>query len=166
MSKEKQAAEILELKGQPVDRPSRAQGAPGFQGGRPVMPKTLGPVAAKEWRRLCRELYKRGTSTKLDGTILELHCITWTRYQAAQAEIGDKFFVDIPVTDSNGAVFWKRGANPALIVLEKCEAILKQTLKELGATPASRAVKQMTQQGRLRNAPPLAGSAAEFLLED
>jgi len=153
----------LFLKSQ-ASRPSRAAGVPGFAGGRPAMPKHLSEVARQEWRRLLRELIKRGTSTRIDGSILELYCETYARWRACKTEIGDNFFVDIPVTDSNGQIVYKRGANPAVATLEKCESLMRQLLTQLGATPASRAVKQMTQEGRKRNAPPLPGSIGAHLL--
>jgi P27 family predicted phage terminase small subunit len=154
----------LFLKGQ-APRASRAAGPPGFHGGRPTMPKYLEGVARQEWKRIVRELVKRGTATKIDGSILELHCETYARWRACKEEVGEKYFVDIPVTDSNGAVFFKRGVNPAVATMEKCEGLMRQLLAQLGATPASRKIQQMTTEGRKRNAPPLPGSADEFLQE-
>ena len=113
---------------------------------------------------MLREQIKRGTSTKIDGSVLELYCETYSRWRSCNEEINGKFFIDIPVTDSNGAINWKRGPNPALASLEKCEGLMRQLLAQLGATPASRAAKQMTQEGRKKNAPPLPGSAGELLL--
>ena len=90
---------------------------------------------------MLREQIKRGTSTKIDGSVLELYCETYSRWRSCKEEINGKFFIDIPVTDSNGAINWKRGPNPALASLEKCEGLMRQLLAQLGATPGSRAVK-------------------------
>jgi P27 family predicted phage terminase small subunit len=162
LSRPAQLPHVLELKGR-KPRTSRAAGVPGFAAGRPATPKTLSAEARAEWKRLVRELLARGTLTKPDATILELHCETYARWLACKAEIDGKFFVDIPVTDSNGQIVYKRGPNPACAMLEKCEAILRQTLVQLGATPNSRAIKQMTTEGRKRNEPAIPGSVGALL---
>jgi P27 family predicted phage terminase small subunit len=152
----------MDLKGA---RPQHTRASnPAFEAGRPTMPKDLTGAARAEWKRLCRELMRRGTGTKLDAGILELHCQTYQRWRACLAEIGDKLFIDVPVTDANGIFLgMKRKPNPALAIAQKCEATLKHTLAALGATPASRRVSQMTASGRLKNEPPKPGTAAAML---
>jgi P27 family predicted phage terminase small subunit len=112
---------------------------------------------------MVRELVKRGTATKLDATILELHAVTYASWLECLAEIGDKHFVDSPVQDSSGQVYFKRVVNPAVAVAQQYAATLKQTIAALGASPASRKVSQMTKEGRAKNEPPKPGTAAALL---
>jgi P27 family predicted phage terminase small subunit len=162
LAKTAQSAELLELKGRKPDA-SRSAGPSSFQGGRPTMPRHLTGAAKSEWRRMVRELVKRGTATKLDATILELHAVTYASWLECLAEIGDKHFVDSPVQDSSGQVYFKRVVNPAVAVAQQYAATLKQTIAALGASPASRKVSQMTKEGRATNETPKPGTAAALL---
>jgi P27 family predicted phage terminase small subunit len=60
-----------------------------FTGGRPKMPKhlNLNADAADFWKRLVKELGKRGTLTRVDGCALEIAAITYARWRACVAEI-------------------------------------------------------------------------------
>ena len=115
------------------------QGEPAFAGGKPKMPADLSPASQAEWKRLVRELAKRGTLTKVDSSALEIYAVTFARWKACVAEL-EKYgpVVETTWTDQNGNVHTKRTENPASKIAGRLENSMRAMLKEFSATPASR----------------------------
>lgn len=115
--------------------------------GRPTMPQDLPPAGQQEWRRLVKELLKRGTVTKGDRSVLELHCRTYAHYKDCEEEMR-KYgrFVDSVRLDSNGEAHTVRVENPASKVALKLLAQMRQFLVQLCCTPAAREKAKQAQQ--------------------
>jgi P27 family predicted phage terminase small subunit len=110
-----------------------------FERGSPKMPDDLTESGKKEYRRLVRELKRRGTLTRVDGSSLELYIRTWETWRAAHAEVqANGVMVETAVTDSRGDVHIVRKQNPATKIAAACAATLRQMLREFGATPKAR----------------------------
>ena len=97
-----------------------------FKSGRPKMPDGLPPEAAKEWRRLVPKLCRRKTMTKVDASACEIYCRMWARYIVVADEAQA-----YPLTPD-------RQESGASKIATRLESNLKNMLKELSATPASR----------------------------
>ena len=52
-----------------------------FVAGRPKMPHDFSPEEEREWKRVVKELWKRGTVTRIDGSALEVYVRTWGRWR-------------------------------------------------------------------------------------
>jgi P27 family predicted phage terminase small subunit len=123
------------------------------------MPKYFSGEAKAEWKRLVGELLRRGTLTKIDRGILELHCVTYAHWRECIAEIvKGGAFVDVPVMDASGNVFMRRKKNIATDEAAKDAAAMRGFLIQLGATPAARKTQQLTREGAKRNEPAKPGS--------
>lgn len=129
--------EIHRLKG---TRPTRAA-APQepVPAGRPTMPKHLSPIARDKWREMIRTLSSRGTLTRGDGPALEVFVETYARWRACLKEIDTHgVMVTVNYAGANGEPESKRVMNPASKLAAQLETSMRQMLKELGQTPASR----------------------------
>lgn len=110
-----------------------------FPAGKPKMPRDLSPVAQAEWRRLVRELQRRGTLTRVDSSALEIYCTTFARWKQAVAEVEKHGpVIETTWTDQHGTVHTKLIENPASKIAGRLENSLRAMLKEFSATPASR----------------------------
>jgi hypothetical protein len=87
-----------------------------FVAGRPKMPRDLSPVEETEWKRITKELWKRGTVTRIDGSALEVYVRTWGRW---------RMLIDSP--DAKATKLAAQLINS-----------LRMYQKEFSATPASR----------------------------
>jgi P27 family predicted phage terminase small subunit len=117
------------------DAPESTQ---GFRAGRPKMPKDLPPVAEAEWRRMCKQLLKRGTLTAVDSSALEIYVRMFARWVKVAAMAEEEPLVETEWTDSAGAVHKKVVENPASKIAARLEISLRNYQKEFAATPASR----------------------------
>ena len=154
---------LFELKGTAPDSRRRHDTVPEFTGGRPQTPAHLSDESRKHFKKLVSLLCKRGTITRLDGIALEVLVSQYERLRAAQAELKGEYFIDVPVPDGNGGFVYKRAANPALAVIEKAEGLIRQQLAQLGLSPASRAPKQSTKEGKKKSTAPRPGSVAAMI---
>jgi phage terminase small subunit len=112
--------ELHALRGTAKTRPSRAKAETNtsvpFVVGRPKMPRNFSPAEAAEWKRIVKELWKRGTVTRIDGSALEVYCRTFGKWL---------YFVD--VLEPKAQKLAAQLANS-----------LRMYQKEFSATPASR----------------------------
>jgi P27 family predicted phage terminase small subunit len=108
-------------------------------GGRPRMPQHLTAEARKEWRRVLPLLEERKSVTEADAGALALYCEQFARWVAAKKSVDEKgITVTVNVLDRNGEQMQTTKVNPALRVLQEVEKALRQSLRELGLTPATR----------------------------
>ena len=97
-----------------------------FPASRPKMPAGLPPAAEDEWKRLVPKLCRRKTLTRADCSCLEIYVRMWARYikVADQAQA-------YPLTPDGEE-------SAASKIACRLESNLRNLLKELSATPASR----------------------------
>ncbi len=135
--REPNSPDVQRLKGQ---RSTRAvEKAVQYAGGLPKMPGHLSELAAAEWRRVCRELRKRKTVSRVDGSLLELYCELYARWRLCLQDVaGRGIVVEVTVLDKSGEAHSNRRENPAAQIASRCETQMRQLLKELGATPRAR----------------------------
>ena len=137
--------ELHRLKG---TRPTRTQNPAEskFTGGRPTMPKDLSEAAQAEWKRLVRQLHRRGTLTKIDGSALQIYVEMYSRWKLCLQEIEENgIMVEQTTTDSNGQPHTRRVQNPAAKLATQLENSMRQMLREFAATPATREKAKPTQ---------------------
>jgi P27 family predicted phage terminase small subunit len=147
---------------------SRSAGAQPsrFAGGRPKMPKHLSAVAAEKWREMIRLLNARGTLTRADGPALEVFCETWARWRACLQEIETHgVMVTVEYAGANGEPCSKRVQNPAAKLAAQLEVSMRQMLKELGSTPASREKAKPARPDPKAKKPPAPGSIGDIAPE-
>jgi P27 family predicted phage terminase small subunit len=126
-------------------------GASVFAGGRPKMPADLSPDAAAEWKRIVKELAKRKTCTRLDSSMLEIHCTMFARWKKCARLAEANPTTEVTWTDKNGEPHTKIIEHPASAMATKLENSLRNSLKELSATPASRERAKPTTQPKRKN---------------
>lgn len=116
-----------------ADRPAQ------FVAGKPKMPKDLPPVAQAEWKRLVKDLARRGTLTRADSSAMEIYCRMFARWRAAD-EAAQRVGPEIETSwlDKNGVEHTKTVANPTWKLAAQLEANLRHMLQQFSATPASR----------------------------
>jgi P27 family predicted phage terminase small subunit len=138
---------------------------PVFVGGKPKRPKDLTPEADAEWKRLVKELTKRGTLTRVDSSMLELYVRMWSRWRKVATLAEENPTTEVTWTDKNGEPHSKVIEHPASSMATKLENSLRHMLKELSATPASRNKTKPTAQPASKNAPPHPESKEGLALE-
>ncbi|MGA7447202.1 MAG: P27 family phage terminase small subunit [Terriglobales bacterium] len=112
--------------------------APDFPAGRPKMPLDLSPVAEAEWRRIVPKLGKRKTLTKADASSIEIYVREFARYKKVAAIAEEEPLERVSWLDANGIEHFKTVESAASKVAAKLACSLRNFLKELSATPASR----------------------------
>lgn len=125
-----------------------------FAGGRPKMPADLSPDAEFEWKRIVKELAKRKTCTRLDSSMLEIHCRMFARWKKVSALAEANPITEVTWTDKNGEPHTKIIEHPASSMATKLENSLRNSLKELSATPASRERAKPTREAPPKNSAP------------
>jgi P27 family predicted phage terminase small subunit len=123
---------------------SRVQDTPGFQGGRPKLPKHLCPAARSEMKRCIKLLEERGTLTPGDQSLLAVYAEIYSRWVLAKEQVGADLMVTVQVTDNNGTLRSVTRLNPLLKVVDVCEAKLVTLAAKLGLTPVDRARSKQT----------------------
>lgn len=118
----------------------------------PDMPRHLVGEAAKEWKRISRELVKLGLLTRIDRAALSLYCTQWARHVAAERQIArlhelmledpEAGLVDRTPQGYRIQSVWLQISNKAF---ENCVKILA----EFGMSPSSRSRVQASPQGSL-----------------
>jgi P27 family predicted phage terminase small subunit len=97
----------------------------------PVMPRYLDVFARAEWRRMVKQLEKRGTLDQLDGPLLELYCVAYSRYRLALKELAkDGLLVSTAVGGTK--------THPAVAIAAQAEKAMAELLEEFGITPSTR----------------------------
>ncbi len=125
-------------------RPTRAaaddsDSGNNFVAGRPKMPSDLSKVAQEEWKRIVRELRKRGTLTKVDSSALEVYVRFYAQWRALCAEVDERGpMVNDEFLDKNGELHTRRVYNPAAKLAIQLGTSLRLYQKEFSVTPASR----------------------------
>ncbi len=97
-----------------------------FPASRPKMPAGLPPAAEAEWKRIVPKLCRRKTLTKADSSCLEIYVRMWARYLKVADSAQEN-----PLTELGEE-------SAASKIASRLESNLKNLLKELSATPASR----------------------------
>ena len=110
-----------------------------FPAGRPKMPKDLPPVAQAEWKRLFKELAKRGTMTRVDSSAAEVYVRLFADWRAFEDELENNGrLIDETILDKDGNPHTRRIVNPAVKFAVQLGNAVRQYQKEFSATPASR----------------------------
>ncbi|MGH9505051.1 MAG: phage terminase small subunit P27 family [Terriglobales bacterium] len=130
-----------------------AAGESTFKGGKPKMPKDLSPAAEAEWKRLVKELTRRGTLTRVDSSALEIYVVTFARWKAVCKEAEERPVVETTWTDQHGTVHAKVTENPASKIAGRLENSMRAMLQQFSATPASREKTKPTKQEPTKNQP-------------
>jgi P27 family predicted phage terminase small subunit len=115
-----------------------ATDAPDFPAGRPKMPHDLSPAAEAEWRRIVPKLGKRKTLTKADASSIEIYVREFARYKKVAQLAEENPLERVSWLDTNGNEHFKTVESAASKVAAKLASSLRNFLKELSATPASR----------------------------
>jgi len=143
MPRSRKSLELHALQGTTPDWTN--PGATSFAGGKPKMPRDLSEVERAEWRRLTKELGKRGTLTRVDSSALEIYVRMFGRWKACVADIEKRG----PVVEStwvgqDGIERSKFVENPSSKIANRLENSMRAMLKEFGSTPASREAAKPT----------------------
>jgi P27 family predicted phage terminase small subunit len=109
-----------------------------FVGGKPKMPADLSPIAEAEWKRMVKELRKRGTLTRVDSSALETYCRNFALWRGLMAEAEAQPMVDEIVLDKDGNAHTNRIPNRALRHASQLGNLLARYQTAFAATPASR----------------------------
>jgi len=112
---------------------------PTYTASKPKMPKDLPQAAKDEWKRLVKQLERRGSLTSVDGSQCEIYVRLFAQWKALCLEVEkDGPMIDDVVLDKDGEQVVRRVQNPAMKLANQISAQLRMLLKELGSTPASR----------------------------
>lgn len=113
--------------------------APVFAPSKPKMPKDLTPAEEAEWKRVVRELKKRGTLTRVDSSLLEIYVRIWGRWKLLADDVKTHgAMVEDTRVDKHGEQYTVRVVNPAVKEAARLETSLRLYLQQFAATPASR----------------------------
>jgi len=134
--------------------------------GRPRMPGYLTGAAREKWRSLVRYLGQRGVLTPGDGEMIEQYCQIYARWRTIISEIqkDGSPIVECTVTDSSGAGITVRRESPASKLANRLETQLRQFLKDLTLTVASRERAKPAKKNP-EEEPPKPGTAGWLLAE-
>ena len=108
------------------DRASRAK-QPQIQPGMPRMSRNLSERAQPVWREIIRLLKERGTLTKGDGPTI-----------AAYAECQARLWAVQELIVSEGMVLSGGKTHPCMAVVENCERMLRNYLRDFGLVGLTR----------------------------
>ncbi len=113
--------------------------------GIPDCPAWLDDEAKAKWHELTVLLDKAGVLSRVDADALLIYCELYARWVKAEGEVrAQGITIDVPIVARNkatgeavivGHVIRK---NPALLVAEKCESLMRAYITEFGMTPSSR----------------------------
>jgi len=162
MPKPRKSLEQHELQG---TRPEWTARGLTFVGGKPKRPADLTPEAETEWKRLVNELNRRGTLTRVDSSMLELYVRMWSRWRKVATIAEANPVTEVSWLDKSGAEHFKTIEHPASAMATRLENSLRNMLKELSATPASRERTRPTKQASSKNDPPHPESVEGLKLE-
>ena len=98
----------------------------------PKMPKHLGKVARKEYRRMAKILERCGVLSEIDGSALAAYAQSFATWMEAQELVNEK-----GILVKYGEAKMPR-QNPALIIARDARKEMMRILVEFGMTPSSR----------------------------
>jgi P27 family predicted phage terminase small subunit len=127
---------------------------PIFAGSRPKKPADLTPDEETEWTRIVPQLLRRGTLTRVDSSFLEVYVRMFSRWKKVSRLAAENPTTEVCWVDKNGEPHTKIIEHPASTMATKLENSLRNMLKELSATPASRERTKPTAQAPPKNGPP------------
>jgi P27 family predicted phage terminase small subunit len=129
-------ANVHQLRGNPSKLPAATLDAQAFIDVEiPACPNHLKDEAAKEWRRISRELEKVKLITKLDRGALAAYCVNWARWVYSErklAELGDLGLVESTPSGYRQMGVW-------LQVSHRAQDQMHKFMREFGLTPSARA---------------------------
>ena len=97
----------------------------------PAMPDHLSEEAQKEWHRITPELFKLGLVSKIDFSLIVMHCESWAIYLEAKRKRIESGLI-IRTAQGNAI------ENPFLSVEKRMIDIMRSIAIEFGMSPASR----------------------------
>lgn len=97
----------------------------------PPLPRHLDAEAAREWRRMVKELRALGLLTRIDRAALAAYCVNWSRWVSAENVLRQSGLV---VKSADGGLY----QNPYLAVANRALREMHRFLVEFGMTPSSR----------------------------
>lgn len=106
----------------------------------PRCPKHLTKVAAKEWRRLAKPLYKMGVLSVTDRAALAAYCQAWARWVEAEENLQKGPAL---IKSPSGHV----QQSPWMSIANKQLELMGRYMSELGLSPSARARLQVPGQG-------------------
>jgi P27 family predicted phage terminase small subunit len=112
-----------------ADRINRRE--PTAPAGRPEPPAYLDAEARAKWDDLVSTAEAMGTLTQAEGEAITLYAQAYSRKRKAEAHLETH---GIAIETESGGL----KANPALRVIESCEAIMFRILSEFGLMPAAK----------------------------
>jgi P27 family predicted phage terminase small subunit len=104
---------------------------PALPAGRPDPPAHLDEAARGKWDEMVATAERMGTLTQAEGEALAIYCQAYSRMRKAEKALLEHGLV---VDCANGGL----KSNPALRVIESCEAVMLRIIAEFGLTPSSR----------------------------
>ena len=139
MSRRPKPTAIRELEGDVGHHRKLPGEEPKPQIGAPEMPKGMGLIAKRHWRRYERVLLQLGVLSVVDGAALAEACKSAALSEIYFKKVIEKPTVTLPIFDKEGAVIaWKEVANPLAADYVKMSKNMKAFQIEFGLTPASR----------------------------
>ncbi|MGA7511338.1 MAG: P27 family phage terminase small subunit [Candidatus Sulfotelmatobacter sp.] len=139
--------------------------APAFVTSKLRMPKDLPIEAQVEWKRMAKDLHKRGTTTRVDSSAMEAYARTWALWRKMEAIAWAQPLVVTTWLDKHGEAHEKTVENPAI---KSAANLLTKVLayqREFSATPASREKTRALRMPAPKNPLPAPGSLAGLSME-
>lgn len=127
--------ELKRLRGNPGKRRLNDDEAKPPKGA-PRCPAWMGRVAKDKWKSTLKELEPLGVMTVIDGDALAVLCVTWARWQAAEAALS-----------KHGQTMIVMGVvkpRPEVSIAAKLVLVVRQYQREFGLTPSSRSAIQVS----------------------
>ena len=121
--------EVKELEGNPGKRPLKSE--PDVTCKLPPCPKSLGPLAKHEWRRIGKLMLEANMISQLDMGLLAAYCDSYEQWMKATEYINDHNLVY--QTPSGYAQ-----QNPFVSIAQSYAKQMHKFAEQLGLTPASR----------------------------
>jgi len=110
-----------------------------FKSGRPKIPAHLSKAGRTEFKRVCKILLDRGTSTEGDFATLAVYAEIYARWIQAKASIETEgLMITAAVTDNHGKLRTVSRLNPLIKVAEGCESRMLSLCKSMGLTAVDR----------------------------
>jgi P27 family predicted phage terminase small subunit len=108
--------------------------------GEPVMPPSLGKLAAAEWKSIVAELKPLGMLSSIDGKALAAYCHAYERWVQAEEEVERHGLLikESQYSDEDVEIGVKYKRNPAVTISNDALKLMKSFLIEFGMTPAAR----------------------------
>lgn len=129
MARPKTPQKIVDILGNPGKRKRRNEPSPPEA--IPPMPRFLGKIARKEWRRIVPELSDCGLLTSLDMAALSAYCSCYEHWVEAAKKVQELGPV---ITTPNGLT----QTSPYVTQRNQALQLMKKFMVDLGLSPAAR----------------------------